>query len=191
MNGRFISIMILCLLLTKPSIIFTKEHAKHSKKNQEVTKAHLHKKSHAGEGEIDYSNPKNQRRMGIFHYNEGNKFLNNGDWQEAERNYKMALHHDKTLYQVYINLSTAYLQGGAYSEALKTLEQLRSMQPENPMLHYNLACYYSLTGDNRSALESLKKATILGFKNKRQIESDSDLKNLRKNKEFLKWIEKF
>ena len=173
-------------LLTFPFALSADENA-----NRHTEGSSHDSRRHAGEGEVDHSDPKNQRRMGIFHYNEGNRFLRKGDWREAERNYKMALHHDKTLYEVYVNLSTAYLQGKAYPEALRTLRELESMQPQNPMLHYNMACYHSLTGDTKSSLESLKKAAELGFKNKRQIENDPDLKNLRKNAEFLKWIERF
>ena len=73
--------------------------------------------------------------------------MRKGSWEEAIQNYKMALHHDKTLFEVYINLSTTYLKNKKYQQAFKTLEELKSMQPRNPMLHYNLACYYSLIGN--------------------------------------------
>ena len=58
--------------------------------------------------------PEREHRMAIFHYNEGNKFLNKGDWEKAVGNYKMALHHDKALNEVYINMSNAYLKGKQY-----------------------------------------------------------------------------
>ena len=127
--------------------------------------------------------------MGIFHYNEGNRFFKKGDLAGAIHNYKMALHHDKTLHEVYVNLSTAYLKGKQFSDAFKTLQDLEKQQPQHSMLHYNLACYHSLTGDLASALNSLQQAVKLGFKNKQQIQTDPDLKNLRRGTLFQDWIE--
>ncbi len=61
--------------------------------------------------------PEKEHRMAIFHFNEGNTFLSKGVWQEAVHNSKMALHHDKALSEVYINMSSAYLKGQQYEEA--------------------------------------------------------------------------
>ena len=171
--------------LTIPIISLAKENAK-----RKIEKSTYGSHSH-DENQTIHKDSKSQHRMGIFHYNEGNRFLKKGVWKEAINNYNMALHHDKTLYQVYINLSTAYLQGKKFLKAFQTLELLNAMQPENPMLHYNLACYHSLIGNTKSALKSLKQATQLGFKNKNQIKNDSDLNNLRKSANFLEWWDKF
>ena len=48
-----------------------------------------------GEKGIGHLDPEAQKRMGIYHYNEGNKFLRQNSWEEAARNYKMALRHNK------------------------------------------------------------------------------------------------
>ena len=185
MKEQTIKIAVAFFLFTIPNISPAKENTK-IKMEESPHGSHSHDRK-----KTIHKDSKNQRRMGIFHYNKGNQFLQNGEWQEATNNYNMALHHDKTLYQVYINLSTAYLQGGEFQEALKTLELLNVLQPQNPMLHYNLACYHSLTHNTKSALESLKKAAQLGFKNKKQIKSDSDLDNLRKSVDFWEWWNKF
>ena len=185
MKKQTIKIAFALFFLAIPIISPTKENAK--RKVEESTHAsHIHR-----EKKTIHKSFKSQHRMGIFHYNEGNRFLRKGELQEAANNYNMALHHDKTLYQVYINLSTTYLQASKLREALKTLELLNTMQPHNPMLHYNLACYHSLIGNTESALKSLKKAAQLGFKNKNQIKNDSDLNNLKKSANFLKWWNKF
>ena len=132
--------------------------------------------------------PVREHRMAIFHYNEGNKFLNKGDWKEAVGNYKMALHHDKTLNEVYINMSSAYLKGQQYEEAKKTLDVLKAQAPENPHLHYNLACYYSLTHQEKSSLEALQQSIRLGYKNRKDAHTDPDLANLRQTPEFKQWV---
>ena len=133
-------------------------------------------------------NPERERRMGIFHYNEGNKFLNKGDWKEAVRNYKMALHHDKALKEIYINMSTAYLQGKQFGEAKQTLDTLQNMDPDNPHLHYNLACYFSLIHQEKESLQALKKAIQMGYPDREDVKTDPDLENLRQTAAFRNWI---
>ncbi len=132
--------------------------------------------------------PVREHRMAIFHYNEGNKFLNKGDWKEAVGNYKMALHHDKALNEVYINMSNAYLKGQQYEEAKKTLDTLKVQAPENPHLYYNLACYYSLTHQEAASLEALQQSIRLGYKNRDDAQSDPDLANLHQTPEFQQWV---
>ncbi|MFQ5717711.1 MAG: tetratricopeptide repeat protein [Nitrospinales bacterium] len=139
--------------------------------------------------EHDHGDPEKQRRMGIYHFNEGNKFLREGDWGEAVRNYKMALHHDPEKPEFYVNLSTAYLRIKDYDQARQTLETLRGKNPDNPMLFYNLACYYALTTQTGPGLETLQKAVALGFEDFQEIKTDPDLANLRKDPKFAEWIQ--
>ncbi len=134
------------------------------------------------------ADPEKERRMGIFHYNEGNRFLRKGDWKEAVRNYKMALHHDQTLSDVYVNMSSAYLQGQQYPEALKTLEILKTHAPDHPNLYYNLACYYSLTHQETESLAALKQSLKLGYSARNDAHTDPDLANLRETVKFKQWV---
>ena len=64
--------------------------------------------------ESDHQDPEKNKRMGIFHYNEGNKSFLSGNLEEAVKNYKKALHHDKDFKDVRIILSTAYLKEKQY-----------------------------------------------------------------------------
>jgi tetratricopeptide (TPR) repeat protein len=132
--------------------------------------------------------PVREHRMAVFHYNEGNKFLNKGNWKEAVHNYKMALHHDPALTAVYINMSNAHLKGQQYEEAKKTLDALKARTPGNPHLYYNLACYYSLTHQAAASLEALQQSIRLGYKNPNNAQSDPDLANLRQTPEFQQWV---
>ncbi len=152
--------------------------------NGHAAEPHAH--SHEGEGD-PHDDPEKNRRMGIFHYNEGNRFLKQNEWDEAVRNYKMALHHNKEFEEAHINLSTAYLKAGQLGEALETLNALKAINPDRPHLHYNLACYYSLTGNVEESLAALKDAVARGYKNWRTIDTDPDLKTLRKDSSFKEW----
>ena len=139
--------------------------------------------------ESDHQDPEKNKRMGIFHYNEGNKSFLSGNLEEAVKNYKMALHHDKDFVDARINLSTAYLKEKQYDKALETLKAVQEKHPSNPNLHYNVGCYYSLTGNIDQSLESIKKSVQLGFKNVQAIHTDPDLENLRKEPVFKEWFE--
>lgn len=143
-------------------------------------------KSHA---HSDHDDPEKQRRMGIYHYNEGNKFFIKGDTREAIANYKMALHHDPENPDFYINLSTAYLKEKNFAKAHTALLTLKTKSPQNPLLYYNLACYFSLRNEITASKEALQKAAVLGFKKFEDIQTDSDLENLRKSKGYANWFE--
>ena len=67
------------------------------------------------------------------------------------------------------------------SQAAKRLTQL---EPEEPTGWYNLACLHAVTGEIQPALASLKEAVRRGFRDTRQLETDSDLHALRADPSF-------
>lgn len=167
----------------------SEEKVKAPDESMPAMESELHDPSHDDPSHDDPSDPESERRMGIFHYNEGNKSLKEGQWEQAVSNYKMALHHDKNFVEVYVNMSSAYLMGKQYKEAQEALKTLRGIDAAHPNLHYNWACYYSLTGNLEAALRSIKQAVALGFKDRGQIETDPDLENLRQDENFSDWFQ--
>ena len=139
--------------------------------------------AHSKEG-VNHKSPEAQKRMGIYHYNEGNKLLKQNKIEEAIKNYNMALHHNNRFEEAYINLSTAYLNKKNFKLALKTLNTLESINLNHPLLHYNFSCYYALLGNIPKGIDSLKKAIENGFKNYQILETDPDIENLRQNPQF-------
>tara|TARA_B110000116_G_scaffold233333_1_gene217204 strand:+ start:2560 stop:3162 length:603 start_codon:yes stop_codon:yes gene_type:complete len=134
--------------------------------------------------ETNHQDPQSQKRMGIYHYNEGNNLLKQSNFEEAISNYKMALHHNKDFEESYINISTAYLSTKQFDLALKYLNILKSINPSHPLLHYNLACYYSLLGKTAMGMEALKEAIQNGFNDQKMLKSDPDIENLRQSHQF-------
>ena len=170
------------LLLITIVLFFVTDHPK-----QDPSRDHDHAE-HDEHQDVDHSDPENIKRMAIFHFNEGNKFLQQEKWDEAAKNYHKALNHNREFQETYINLSTAYLRAGKYGEALDTLKSLEAINPSAPLLHYNLACYYSLTEKTQASLDALKKAVDLGYKGFNEIQTDPDLENLRNDAEFKAWF---
>lgn len=147
---------------------------------------------HSAEGSQGMEpDPVKQRRMGIHHFNEGNRFLGQGQYDQAIHNYEMALNHDPDIHEVYINLSTVYLKLKNYQRASQTLATLRTKKPDLPSLHYNLACYYSLTQQTDLSLEALKKALDLGYSRIEDIKTDPDLTQVRQTPGYREWSKTF
>lgn len=189
------------LLLLAIVLFFVTDHLKldpsqnQEKVNGEKSSAsptHNHEHSEGSDSdheEADHSDPENIKRMAIFHFNEGNKSLRQEKWDEAEINYKKALHHNKEFQETYINLSTTYFKAKKFDEALKALKELEKVNASNPLLHYNLACYYSLTNQPDASLDAIKIAVDLGYKELIEIHTDPDLENLRTAAGFKAWFQ--
>ncbi len=135
----------------------------------------------------DHSDPEKKKRMGFFHFNEGNKSLREGDFEAAAQKYKKSLRHDENILESYVNLSTVYLRMKRFDQALSILKIMEEKTPSHPLLHYNLACYYSITGKAEAGFEALERSIKEGFKNFEQIETDPDLSRLRLEPKFKEW----
>jgi tetratricopeptide (TPR) repeat protein len=136
------------------------------------------------------SQEEKERRMGIFHYNEGNRFYQEGNFPEAIIRYQKALNHNKGFKEAVINLSTAYMKNEMFADALETLQEGQKQFPKVALIDYNLACYYSLTENLEPGLSALQAAVKKGYKQFHQMESDPDLNNLRQSGEYKTWIKK-
>ncbi len=81
-------------------------------------------------------------------------------------------------------LGDHYTQRGRFSEGLKVDERLANLEPENPLVFYNLACSYSLTEEFDRAVLALEKALALGYRDFAWLAKDPDLKKLRQQPGF-------
>ncbi len=87
-------------------------------------------------------------------------------------------------------LGNAYTVNGMYEKGLKIDLRLARLKPRDPLVHYNLACSYSLLGRINESLESLDKAVNLGYNDLKHLENDSDLDILREEEGYNKLINK-
>ena len=76
-------------------------------------------------------------------------------------------------------LGDDYTQRGRYIAGLKVDEQLSQLRPGDPLVQYNLACSYSLTGNFNQAVAALEKALNLGYRDFKWLAQDPDLSDLR------------
>lgn len=76
-------------------------------------------------------------------------------------------------------LGDHYTQRGRLNDGLQVDERLARLEPQNPLVHYNLACSYSLTEQFDRAVRALEKALQLGYRDFNWLAKDPDLKKLR------------
>jgi tetratricopeptide (TPR) repeat protein len=81
-------------------------------------------------------------------------------------------------------LGDHYTQRGRFFEGMKVDERLARLEPENPLVFYNLACSYSLTEEFDRAVLALEKALLLGYRDFAWLAKDPDLKKLRQQPAF-------
>jgi len=81
-------------------------------------------------------------------------------------------------------LGDNYTERGRYSEGLMVDEQLAQLEPENPLVFYNLACSYSLTDQCDRAADAIERALELGYCDFKWLARDPDLQKLRKHPRF-------
>jgi tetratricopeptide (TPR) repeat protein len=78
-------------------------------------------------------------------------------------------------------LGDHYTQRGKYDHSLKVDKRLSRLEPENPLVFYNLACSYALNSDFNLATAALEKALKLGYRDFKWLARDPDLRRLRKH----------
>jgi tetratricopeptide (TPR) repeat protein len=81
-------------------------------------------------------------------------------------------------------LGDTYTKRGRYNEGLTVDERLARLEPENPLVFYNLACSYSLTDQCDHAADAIEKALELGYQDFKWLAKDPDLQKLRKHHRY-------
>jgi tetratricopeptide (TPR) repeat protein len=89
---------------------------------------------------------------------------------------------------VAIALGWCYKRTHRLAQAIDSLARALRQHPEEPILHYNLACYWSLANNPRKALESLATALRLEPEVRSMIAEESDLDAIRSHPEFERVI---
>ncbi|MFH1768711.1 MAG: tetratricopeptide repeat protein [Candidatus Omnitrophota bacterium] len=106
------------------------------------------------------------------------------------RFYESLVKNNPRFRQAFSCLGDAYTRKGFYAEGRAVDERLVSLDPDDPTVHYNLACSLSLLGDIDGAFGALKKAVLLGYDDYAYILDDPDLDNLRRDGRFKDFLSK-
>jgi Flp pilus assembly protein TadD len=82
-------------------------------------------------------------------------------------------------------------RSGRLEEGLAADRRLVELRPGEPLAHYNLACSLALIGDARAALERLRRAMEMGFRDVEFIRKDTDFASLRHDPRFEALLREF
>ncbi|MBI4846939.1 MAG: hypothetical protein HY810_10795 [Candidatus Omnitrophica bacterium] len=98
--------------------------------------------------------------------------------------YEKLLADNPDFIDVLTPLAEAYTRSGAFRKGLEIDQRLARLKPADPIVHYNLACSYSLTGEIDKGIESLNTAVRLGYNEFGYMQADADLAQLRKDQRY-------
>jgi tetratricopeptide (TPR) repeat protein len=87
-------------------------------------------------------------------------------------------------------LGDDYTRRGSYMEGLRVDERLAQLRPNDSLVHYNLACSYSLTDQVDQAIAAIEKAFSLGYRDFKWMSEDPDLARLREHPSYNRIVAK-
>ncbi len=95
----------------------------------------------------------------------------------------LSLHPDDA--RAHIFFATSLVRSGRIDEARIKAARAIELSPNDPLMFYNVACFYANTGDKSLALQSLKNAITTGYGFFEWIKRDPDLDSIRNEPEYI------
>src|ERR1043165_241532 len=83
-------------------------------------------------------------------------------------------------------LGDDYTKRGKFTLGLKIDQRLSVLRPNDALVHYNLACSFSLTGQQEEAAEALQAALDCGYRDFKWLAEDPDLEDLRAHPSYTR-----
>jgi tetratricopeptide (TPR) repeat protein len=105
-------------------------------------------------------------------------------YREALKPLEMAATLQPGDLRVALALGWCYKRTNRLAQAIDTLQRAVPDHGDEPRLHYNLACYWSLAGNSSKALDALSTALELDPDLRSLIAEEADFDHLRGNPEF-------
>ncbi|MBI1348292.1 hypothetical protein GC163_18615 [bacterium] len=90
---------------------------------------------------------------------------------------------------VFMGLAWCYKRLGQLAHAIATTHDAVQAHPDEPVLLYNLACYYALSGQKSQALSWLGRALRKAPQLRELIDDETDFNPIRESAEFRKLLE--
>ncbi|MEJ2495135.1 MAG: tetratricopeptide repeat protein [Ignavibacteriaceae bacterium] len=102
--------------------------------------------------------------------------------KEALERYLLVHPDDARAHLFYaVNLAQSGINDKAREEAKKALD----INPSDPLMQYNAACFYAQLAEKQLAVKSLKNAMSSGYQDYEWIKRDSDLESIRNEPEYI------
>jgi tetratricopeptide (TPR) repeat protein len=113
-------------------------------------------------------------------------------YPNAITSYQKAIEIDSTfkIKDYYNNIGLAYAKNQLFPEAKEAFTEYQKLFPNQGKSYRNWAMYYALQNQKEEALENLKKAIAIGYKDLQWLETDDSMENLRNEAGFKVLLEK-
>jgi tetratricopeptide (TPR) repeat protein len=121
---------------------------------------------------------------GSAHYLKGEALRALERYQEATDWLERALEYQPAEVHVMLALGWCYKRTGRLDNAIEILERAATVEPEQAIVHYNLACYWSLAHDKGRSLEHLARAFEFDGKYRELVHDEPDFDFVRDDPEF-------
>jgi len=102
--------------------------------------------------------------------------------------YEDILKRSPEFVEVLMVLGNLYTGNRMYAKGLMVDQRLAQLRKDDPIVHYNLACSYSLVKQTDRAFEALFQAVQLGYDDVKHMESDSDLDAVRADPRYAQVV---
>ena len=100
--------------------------------------------------------------------------------EQIQRHLDMNPHDTRALYVG----ANQFANVGEFAKAQELAERALGRDQEEPVVLYNVACFYAMKGDTDRAMELLERAVENGWGDKAWLETDPDLDSLRSDARF-------
>ncbi len=84
--------------------------------------------------------------------------------------------------------ATDLAQVGRKDEAKLEAAKAIELSPDDPLMHYNAACFFAQMSEKHSAIQSLKDAVNAGYGNYEWLKRDTDLDSIREEPEYKELV---
>lgn len=141
-------------------------------------------------GMIPHSLAALQRRGKLVHANARACYLMGESLRELSRHREALIPLSRsaalepTDLHVWLALGWCYKRTGQLHRAIDALDRALSYAPNDALVHYNLACYWSLAGNRRASLNHLAEALKLDCHFRDLVDEEEDFEPLRDDPGF-------
>lgn len=107
-----------------------------------------------------------------------------GDFEEALQSFEIVLQEKEDDLGVLMAMAWCFKRIDRLDKAIESMKHAYLSSPKVAVVHYNLACYYSLAGDKEEALSWLARAIRLDASFRDQVAKESDFDPIRNDPDF-------
>jgi len=111
-------------------------------------------------------------------------------YEEAIEPLRLAAEAASDNIHAYLALGWCYKRVGRLDMAINTLERALAVEPDEPLLCYNLACYFSLAGDKQRAIRHMSQALAIEPNYRHLIDDEPDFDPIRNDPDFQSLCQK-